>query len=139
MKSAALLLCAGLLCAQPKPAITPADFGKWEALGPSSLSPDGKWLAHEITRGNGTDELRIADTRSAAVKTAAFAKDAAFSADSRWVAYPIGLPEAEEEKLKKAKKPIQNKLGIMDLTSGATTSIDDVAAFAFSDQGSWIA
>src|SRR5689334_15827663 len=139
MKSAALLFTAALLSAQPKPAITPVDFGKWEALGQAALSPDGKWLAHEISRGNGTHELRIADTSSAAVKTAAFGKDAAFSADSRWTAYAIGMSEQEEERLKKAKKPVQNKLGIMDLGSGAVTTIDDVVSFAFSDQGAWIA
>ncbi len=137
MKFATLLLYAALLSAQPKPAITPADFGKWESLGPSALSPDGKWLAHVVTRGNGTSELRIAGAGSP--KIAAFGKEAAFSADSRWVAYAIGMSDADEEKLKKARKPVQNKLGIMDLGSGATSSVDDVASFAFSDEGSWLA
>lgn len=139
MKFGLLLVAAGLVCAQPKPAITPADMGKWEALGAASLSPDGKWLAHAITRGNGTYETRIAEVATGKSKIAAFARDAAFTADSRWAAYTIGLPEAEEEKLKKARKPAQNKLGIMDLASGAATTIDDVNAFAFSDQGAWIA
>jgi dipeptidyl aminopeptidase/acylaminoacyl peptidase len=139
MKSVALLFCVTVLSAQPKPAITPADMGKWEALGAASLSPDGNWLAHNITRGNGTYELRIAGVATGKSKSAAFGRDAAFSSDSRWAAYTIGVTEAEEDKLKKAKKPVQNKLGIMDLGSGATTSVDDVSSFAFSDEGAWLA
>lgn len=141
MKIATILFCAWTAFAQTKPAITPADMAKWEALGPATLSPDGKWLAHVVTRGNGTSELRISDTSTekAKPKVAAFGKEAAFSADSRWVAYAIGVAEAEEEKLKKARKPVQNKLGMMDLTAGTTSSIDDVSSFAFSDEGSWIA
>ena len=139
MKIAAFLLSAALLFAQPKPAISPADFGKWESLGQATLSPDGKWLAHDIARSNGTYELRVSETATGKAKVAAFGKEAAFSSDSRWVAYAVGVSDAEEEKLKKAKKPVQNKLGIMDLTTGATVSVDDVSAFAFSDEGAWIA
>src|SRR5688572_9960400 len=38
------LAIAGL--AQTRPRLTPADYGKWETLGATSLSPDGKWLAY---------------------------------------------------------------------------------------------
>ena len=134
-----LAFCAALLWGQAKPAITPADMGKWEALGAASLPPDGKWLAHAITRGNGAYELRIADVATGKSKVAAFGRDAAFSADSRWAAYAVGLSETEEDKLKKAKKPVQNKLGMLDLASGTSVTIDDVSGFAFSDEGAWIA
>ncbi len=50
-----------------------------------------------------------------------------------------GTREAEEDKLKKAKKPVQLKLGILDLTTGAAVTIDDVATFAFSDQEGYLA
>ena|SRR5215469_14553095 len=42
--------------AQPKPTLAPADYGKWETLGSSTLSPEGKWLAYEIRRTNGNGE-----------------------------------------------------------------------------------
>ncbi len=38
---------------------TAADYAKWETLGPGTLSPDGKWIAYEITRPNDESELRI--------------------------------------------------------------------------------
>src|SRR5271157_1614565 len=51
MKHSVLVLTVAALAAaqtQPKPAITPADYGKWETLGQGVLSPDGKWLAYTI-------------------------------------------------------------------------------------------
>jgi dipeptidyl aminopeptidase/acylaminoacyl peptidase len=138
-KSSALALVCAAAFAQPKPAVTPADFGKWETLAQPVLSPDGKWLAAPVRRNNGTSELRVHPVAGGAPKIAASGSEPAFSPDSRWVAYAIGYSEAEEDKMKKARKPVQNKLGIMDLATGATTSIDDVISFSFSDQGSWIA
>jgi dipeptidyl aminopeptidase/acylaminoacyl peptidase len=136
-----LLVLSAVLtaAAQPKPAITPADYGKWEALGATVLSADGKWLAAPIRRSNGTFELRVHPVGGGAAKVAAFGTEPAFSSDSRWVAYAIGMSDAEEERLKKAKKPVQNKLGTMDLTSGTTATVDDVQSFAFSDQGTFLA
>src|SRR5215468_228881 len=133
-----ILIAAGVAAAQSKPTITPADYGKWETLGSTVLSADGKWLAAPIRRSNGTFELRVHPVAGGAAKVAAFGTEPAFSSDSRWTAYAIGVSDAEEERLKKAKKPVQNKLGIMDLTSGATSTVDDVQGFAFSDQSAFL-
>src|SRR4051794_11467646 len=126
MKFTSMFILATALAAfaQPKPTITPADYGKWETLGFTVLSPDGKWLAAPIRRSNGTFELRVHPTAGGAPKVAAFGTSAEFSSDSRWVGYAIGVSEADEDKLKKAKKPVQNKLGVMDLSTGATSSVD---------------
>src|SRR4051794_30611290 len=98
-----LTFTVALATAQPKPAITPADYGKWETMGQTPLSPDGKWLAAVVRRTNGTFELRIHPTAGGKAWIAQSGTDPAFSADSRWAAYTVGYPEAEEEKLKKAK------------------------------------
>jgi len=90
MKRSALVLMLAALAAaqtQPKPVITPADYGKWETLGQGVLSPDGKWLAYPITRSDGTFELRVSPSAGGRAKVAAFGRDPAWSADSRWVAY----------------------------------------------------
>src|SRR6266436_333746 len=110
MRTLALLSLTwtALLTAQTKPVIQPADFGKWETLGQVVLSPDGKWLAQPIRRTDGTFELRVSPTAGGKTHVAAFGIEPAFSADSRWVAYAIGITEAEEDKLKKAKKPVQS-------------------------------
>ncbi|MCU1234582.1 MAG: peptidase prolyl oligopeptidase active site domain protein [Candidatus Solibacter sp.] len=136
--TAAFLFTAALF-AQPKPAITPADYGKWETMGQTVLSPDGKWLAAPIKRTNGTFELRIHPTAGGKTFIAASGTEPAFASNSNWAAYAIGYTESEEDKLKKAKKPVQLKLGIMDLSTGTAVTIDDVASFAFSDQDGYLA
>ena len=62
-----------------------------------------------------------------------------FSADSQWPAYAIGYSEAQEEKLRQQKKPIQRKLGMLELASGEMTTVDGVESFAFNASGSHLA
>src|SRR5271156_567049 len=61
----AFFFTGALLIGQQKPAVTPAAFPKWEALGAGELSPDGKWLAYSIRRVSTDDELRIASLTGA--------------------------------------------------------------------------
>jgi dipeptidyl aminopeptidase/acylaminoacyl peptidase len=126
------------LAAQPKPTIAPADYGKWETLGNGVLSPDGKWLAYPIRRADGTFELRIGSTAGGKTHVAKLATEPAFSADSHWIAYAIGVSESDAEKAPANRKP-QNKLGLMDLSTGTAITIDDITAFAFSDRGAFLA
>ena len=125
--------------AQTKPRLAPADYGQWEILGATSLSPDGKWLAYGVNRSNRNSELRIVSVAGGEPKVAAFGAQPVFSSDSRWVAYGIGYSEAQEEKLRKEKKPIQRKLGLLNLTSGEQTVIEGVESFAFSPNGAYLA
>ncbi len=149
MKRTALIVAViiGLACtigAQgTKGPVPTADYGQWESLVPAAarggLSPDGKWLAHGINRSNRNNELRITNIADGTTKTAAFGTQAAFSSDSRWVAYAIGYPEAQEEKLRKEKKPVHRKLGLMNLASGEQTVIEGIESFAFSADGAFLA
>jgi len=84
-----LLILAALATAepQPKPVIAPAGYGKWETLGQAVFSPSGKWLAYPITRTGGTFELRISPSAGGRAKVAAFGREPAWFADSRWLAY----------------------------------------------------
>ena len=119
--------------------LKPADYGKWETLGQATLSPDGKWLAHEIRRTDKSDELRIGPASGGKTTAIAFCSAAAFSADSRWLACEATVSEADQDKLKKAKKPLQNKLTIVELATGKSTVIDDVQSFAFSGDAAYLA
>jgi dipeptidyl aminopeptidase/acylaminoacyl peptidase len=124
---------------QTKPLVAPADYGQWETLGPTALSPDGKWLAYGVNRSNRNNELRITGVAGGEPKVASFGSQPIFSSDSRWVAYGIGYSEAQEEKLRKEKKPIQRKLGALNLTSGEQVVVDGVESFAFSANGAFLA
>jgi len=126
--------------AQTKPPVKPAEYGQWETLAfGGSLSPDGKWLAYGINRSNRNNELRVTNVADGTTKVAAFGTQAVFSSDSRFVAYSIGYSEAQEEKLTKEKKPIQRKLGLLNLATGEQTVLDGIESFAFSANGSYLA
>jgi dipeptidyl aminopeptidase/acylaminoacyl peptidase len=154
--AALLLALAGTVGvpAQSKPPVAPSDYGRWESLQPGQsggLSPDGRWIAYGINRSNRNNELRItslrphdpqrASARQAGENTTiiAFGAQPAFSADSGWAAYAIGMPEAQEEKLRTDKKPIRKKVGILNLNSSATAVVDDVESFAFDASGGHLA
>ena len=97
---------------------TAADYGPWEVLVPqprAGLSPDGQWVAYGINRSNRENELRVTRVADRMTKTAAFGSQPVFSADSRWVAYAIGYSESQEDKLRREKKPVQRKLGVLNL------------------------
>jgi len=138
-----LLIFSGMIYAQAKKPATPADFGQWESLARpgayGGLSPDGRWLAYGINRSDRTGELRILKLADNTVKVAAFGTQPVFSSDSKWIAYAVGMSEADQEKLKKEKKPVHNKLGLLNLGSGETIVIDDIESFAFSRDGGFLA
>ena len=126
--------------ARDLPTLTPGDYGRWERLGSAELSANGAWLVAPISRVNEEDELRIrrvADTDSVIVVP--YGSSAAFSADGRWLAYSIGLGEEAREKLEEQKKPVRAKLGLVDLGSGESSEVEEVASFSFSPDGRFLA
>ncbi|MCX6568204.1 MAG: hypothetical protein NT147_04020, partial [Candidatus Aminicenantes bacterium] len=142
----AFIVCVVLvmaLGAQTKPPATFADFGKWEALAPAGarggFSPDGRWLAYSINRSNRENELRVTKLADGTTKVAAFGAQPAYSADSKWLAYSIGQSEADQEKLRSEQKPVQTKLGLLNLTTGETSTLDGIESFAFSPDGAYLA
>ncbi|HMD08980.1 MAG TPA: prolyl oligopeptidase family serine peptidase [Candidatus Acidoferrum sp.] len=128
---------------QTKSPVQPPDYGQWESLAVprefGGLSPDGKWLAYGINRSNRENELRVTNVADGTTKTAAFGTQPVFSSDSHWVAYAIGYSEAQEEKMKKDKKPVQRKLGLLNLLTGGQIVVDGIESFSFSPTGSYLA
>jgi len=139
-----LALCASVVLAgQGKPPVPPADYGQFETLAMvpnrGGLSPDGKWLAFGINRANRNNELRVVNIATGAVTVAAFGAQPSFAANSRWIAYSVGLSEAQQDKLRKDKKPIRNKLGLLELASSQTIVVDGIESFSFDATGSYLA
>jgi dipeptidyl aminopeptidase/acylaminoacyl peptidase len=142
----ALILVFGFcisLHAQTKSPVQPADYGQWESLAVprefGGLSPDGKWIVYGINHSNRENELRVTNISDGTTKTAAFGTQAAFSSDSHWIAYAIGYSESQEEKMKKDKKPVQRKLGLLNLSTGEQIVVDSIESFAFSPTGTYLA
>ena len=79
---------------------------------------------------------KIAD---ASTKTFAFGGGQTFSFDSKWLAYSITQSEAEQERLRTANRPVQNSLGILNLSTGESTTVEGIESFSFSGDGKYLA
>ncbi len=133
-----LLLIAGTVQAQNKPAATPADYGKWHNLGQVVTSNDGQWLAWSVTMQENNDTLWVRKVSGGDPKGYAFASQAAFSGDNKWLAMRIGVSYAEQEKLTEQRKPVEFSLGLVNLTTMEMESIKGITGFNFSEDGKWL-
>ena len=106
-----------ILAAQGKPLITPKDYGKWELLGASRLSPRGDWVAAPIARVSEENELRIRAVARDTTIVVPFGIGALFSPDDKWVAYSITVSPKERERLTKEKKPVHNSFEARNLAT----------------------
>ena len=139
-----LLPCCFLLLAPPaaarqKPTLTRADYGRFESLGASVLSPDGRWLAYAITRVNEERELRVRPLGRDTARTAPWASGPVFSADSRHLAWSVGVSAAEQKRLEKEEKPVRLRATVLELATGRERSFDAVRAFSFDATGRFLA
>jgi dipeptidyl aminopeptidase/acylaminoacyl peptidase len=122
-----------------KPTLAPADYARWESMGATEISRDGRWLAYVVSRVDGDGELRYREIARDSTVVVPLASRPVFSSDNRWLAYSIGLPDSERERRQRANQPTRSKVGIVDLRAGSTTVIDDVASFEFSADGRYLA
>jgi len=128
-----------VLISQPRQTVRPSDYGKWESLSAASLSPNGQWLAYAVNRVNEENELRLGGVARDTTVAMLYGSAPAFTGDSKWLAYAIGVSPAERDRLTKDKKPIKNSVGIRNLASGATETVKDVTQFRFSGDGRFLA
>src|SRR5688572_15026755 len=124
--------------AQGKPLVTNKDLAKWESLGQHRLSPDGTWLTWSVTRGDQDGALHLRGGPRDTRLTIPFGQSAAFSSDSKWFAYLVGVSTAERERLTKEKKPIRTSFVVRNLVTGDTSAIAEVSAFSFAPSGGFV-
>jgi dipeptidyl aminopeptidase/acylaminoacyl peptidase len=144
LTSAALLAVtlapAAPAAGQDRPALTRADYGKWESLGAYDLDPTGRWLAATVRRTDESVEVRLRRTDGTGEgMVLPHATGPAFSSDGRWVAYLSGVSPQEAEKAQKAKQPVRDRLGLVDLSAPRDTVLFQARAFSFRDDGRWLA
>ncbi len=136
-----LLLLAAPARAQetgPRP-LTLDDYGPWSRINQVALSPNGEWFAYATEPNDGDATFFVKsldhDTEYDFVNGAG----AEFTDDGRWVAFFTSPPEEEAERLRKQKKPVERTLHVIDLRTGDETTEAGVRAFAFSDDGRFLA
>src|SRR5262245_47940247 len=106
MRTALLVVvAASVASAQSKPLITPKDYGKWETLGQTRLSPKGDWVAVQVNRVDEENQLRLRGGAKDTTISINYANGAVFSADGKWVAYSIGVSPKERDRLAALRPP----------------------------------
>ena len=135
-----------------KTPIPPAEWSRFEVLGASALSPDGKWVAYELRRngGLGASELHYRAAGSDKEQVIPLASGATFSGDSRWLLYTITDSGAATGRAGGAGRggagtgagtapAVRSKAGIVDLRSGVTKVVPDIQSFSLSKSGAYVA
>ena len=122
------------------------DILAWKRIRSSVLSNDGQWFAYRVSPNEGDSQVII--RKSKAEKEFKFPVGEAgrssggvsFSDDSKWIAFTIYLKRSEAQKLKKQKKKLYNKVGLVNLSSGKKTEFEKVKRFSFSAENpAWLA
>src|SRR6187402_1402871 len=134
-----LLFCINTLTAQQKKTLTSDDYGKWQSIGATDLSPNGEWIAYQVAVQEDNDTLYVLNRNSGKLYKLEFASTPEFSKDNKWIAYRIGLPFKEAEKLRDQSKPIEYKMGLLNLESGKKEIVQTVSRFGFSRNGKFLA
>lgn len=135
------LLLAASLCvnAQQKKDLTPADYAKWQFFAGTTLSENGEWTAYSVSVQEDNDTLYLFNQLTNKRYALEFGGSPSFSQDNRWVAYNIGVPFKEAEKLRDQKMPIPLKMGLLNLVTGKKEVIKDISNFRFSRNGKFLA
>ncbi|HVF97216.1 MAG TPA: prolyl oligopeptidase family serine peptidase [Flavisolibacter sp.] len=144
-RSLAALLCGFLfilpfaLHAQQKKNLTPEEYGKWQSIGAADLSPNGEWVTYGITAQEDNDTLFVRNRATNKIYKLEFGSAPEFSKDNQWIAYRIGMPFKEAEKLRDQSKPIEYKMGLLNLSTGKKEVIQNINRFGFSRNGKFLA
>jgi dipeptidyl aminopeptidase/acylaminoacyl peptidase len=125
--------------AQPKPLVTPKDYGKWELLGGSRLSPRGDWVAFGVNRVDEENQLRLRGGSRDTTIAIAYGQAPTFTPDGKWVVYTVTPSPKERERLTKDKKPVRNSVELRNLETGQTIPVSDITAWSISPDGRFVA
>jgi dipeptidyl aminopeptidase/acylaminoacyl peptidase len=141
----------------PRP-IELADSLAWKRIASPTVSNDGQWFAHKLTPNEGDSELvlrRISDGkewRFPVGESQGFAAppgifvvgggspEIAFSDDSKWFAFTVSPTFKEGKRLKKERKPLQNKVAVVNLATEKKVEFEKIKRFSFSGENAgWVA
>ncbi len=117
---------------------------KFQQIRGAVISADGGWIASSLVPDRGDGVLVIRSTTTGTEHRIERGADPVISNDGRWVAAAI-TPTLEEREKAGAKKSDKDEdkpkkgLSLFDLVNAVEERIDGVDAFAFSEDGRWLA
>jgi dipeptidyl aminopeptidase/acylaminoacyl peptidase len=145
--------------------LTRADMAAWKSIRTPAVSNDGKWFAYVLAPNEGDAEVvarPVADGgkeqrfpigepgqagfgaapgggrggRGGAVA----AGPLQLSSDGKWLAFTIYPTHREAQRLRQLRRPLQNKVALVNLATGEKKEFDKMRRFSFSgDKPTWIA
>lgn len=120
--------------------LKPDDYAQWQSISQTVLSPDGRWFSYGISlvEGDGWLAIREAGADSTEEKRFMNSFNQEFSSDNRWLAFRIGIPEEEARQRRDRNETIKYNLGIMNLETGVTDTINHIVGYEFSDDGRFL-
>ena len=86
--------------------LSPDEYVKWQSIGALGISDDGEWVAYQITVQEDNDTMYVVNRNTKKMYKLEFSSSPEFSKDNKWIAYRVGLPFKEAEKLRDDGKPI---------------------------------
>ncbi len=137
----AFAVAAIAVAQQPaKVPITHDAYDGWRSIQGTKLSRDGSWLVYGLTPQDGDGELVVRNLQTGAEHRQSRGRDAAITADGRFVVFAIAPPKAEVDKAKKDKKKPEEMpkpgLGVLTLATGAVFTADRVKSFKLAEDAS---
>ncbi|MFZ6818205.1 alpha/beta hydrolase family protein [Undibacterium sp. Ji22W] len=126
----------------PRP-VDIADMAAWKAINSVVVSANGAWAAWRLAEADGDANMvvkSLSDKEEYVFPAGQGTGTIEFSEDGQWMAFTAHMTKKEQDAAKKAKKPIQAKVTLVDLKTGKATTLEKIAKFAFANErGGWIA
>ena len=136
--------------------LSSADLKAWKSIRSATLSNDGRWFAYILAPNEGDASVVIRPTADGAKETRfaigevppqsgnPFGGPAptmlAVSGDSKWAAFTIFPSQRDAKRLRQQRRPVQNKVALVNLATGAKTEFEKIRRFSFAgDSPQWIA
>ena len=121
------------------------DILSFRAIGITSLSSNGQWYSYRLSPLQGDSEVIVKSTAAGAQETKFAVGEggggaATFSPDATWAGITIAPKRTEAQANTRARRPNQNSVTLVNLTSGEKTTIAKIRRFAFAGEaGGWVA
>jgi len=122
-----------------KKVLTIEDYQRWRRIISTSISDDGNWVTFAYQKLKTDDLLYIKNLIADKVTEIPRGSRPQFSDDSKWLACFISLEFKEVEKLRQDKKPIPEKVQLMNLGTGEKFTWENAASFTFSKGSKFLA
>jgi len=130
--------------------LTPADLRAWKSIRTPAVSNDGKWFAYVLAPNEGDAMVVVRQTADGATEQrfpigeppaagpvnpfaggGPAAATLAISGDSKYVAFTVYPSQRDARRLRQQRRPVQNKVVLLNLATGQKTEFDRIRRFAF--------